>query len=51
MTKFCNLLMTEPEIAKVPMMVDSSNIDVIIAGLKCIQGKCIVNSISLKVKL
>ena len=49
MTKFCNLLATEPSVAKVPFMIDSSKFDVITNGLKCIQGKCIVNSISLKV--
>jgi 5-methyltetrahydrofolate--homocysteine methyltransferase len=48
MTKFLRLLAAEPEIAKVPIMVDSSKWSVIEAGLKCIQGKAIVNSISLK---
>ncbi len=48
MVKFLNLVMSEPEIAKVPIMIDSSKWDVIEAGLKCVQGKCIVNSISLK---
>ena len=48
MTKFLNLLQAEPEIAKVPIMVDSSKWEVIEAGLKCLQGKGIVNSISLK---
>jgi len=48
MTTFLNLVMSEPEIAKVPIMIDSSKWDVIEAGLKCVQGKCIVNSISLK---
>jgi 5-methyltetrahydrofolate--homocysteine methyltransferase len=48
MTRFLNYIMTEPEIAKVPVMVDSSKFSVIEAGLKCIQGKGIVNSISLK---
>ncbi len=48
MTRFLNLIAAEPEIAKVPVMVDSSKWDVIEAGLKCIQGKGIVNSISLK---
>jgi 5-methyltetrahydrofolate--homocysteine methyltransferase len=48
MTKFLNYIMTEPAIAKVPVMIDSSNWSVIEAGLKCIQGKGIVNSISLK---
>lgn len=48
MTTFLNLVASEPEIARVPVMVDSSNWEVIRAGLKCIQGKAIVNSISLK---
>lgn len=48
MTSFLNLVATEPDIARVPVMVDSSKWDVIVAGLKCIQGKPIVNSISLK---
>jgi len=48
MVKFLNLCASEPEISKVPVMVDSSKWDVIEAGLKCIQGKGIVNSISLK---
>ncbi len=48
MTTFLNLLMAEPDIAKVPVMVDSSKWSVIEAGLKCLQGKAIVNSISLK---
>ncbi len=48
MTKFLNYIMTEPAISKVPVMVDSSKWSVIDAGLKCIQGKGIVNSISLK---
>ncbi|MFN8345107.1 MAG: methionine synthase [Spirosomataceae bacterium] len=48
MTKFCNLLMAEPDIARVPFMVDSSKWEVIESGLKCLQGKAIVNSISLK---
>ncbi|KAL4238834.1 hypothetical protein ACF0H5_003541 [Mactra antiquata] len=48
MTKFVNLIASEPDIAKVPLCIDSSNFDVIEAGLKCTQGKCIVNSISLK---
>ena len=48
MTRFLHLLMAEPEIAKVPVMIDSSKWDVIEAGLKCLQGKAIVNSISLK---
>jgi 5-methyltetrahydrofolate--homocysteine methyltransferase len=48
MTTFLNLIATEPEIARVPIMVDSSRWSVIEAGLKCVQGKGIVNSISLK---
>ena len=48
MTKFMNYIASEPDIARVPIMVDSSNFEVILAGLKCAQGKCIVNSISLK---
>uniref|UniRef100_A0A8C3UG44 Methionine synthase n=1 Tax=Catharus ustulatus TaxID=91951 RepID=A0A8C3UG44_CATUS len=48
MAKFCNLISSEPDIAKVPLCIDSSNFSVIEAGLKCCQGKCIVNSISLK---
>lgn len=48
MITFLNLLMAEPDIAKLPVMVDSSKWEVIEAGLKCLQGKAIVNSISLK---
>jgi 5-methyltetrahydrofolate--homocysteine methyltransferase len=48
MTRFLNLVAAEPDIAKVPIMIDSSKFHVIEAGLKCIQGKGIVNSISLK---
>src|SRR3954447_14928554 len=48
MTRFLLLLASEPEVAKVPFMVDSSKWEVIEAGLKCLQGKGIVNSISLK---
>jgi 5-methyltetrahydrofolate--homocysteine methyltransferase len=48
MTRFLNLVSAEPSIARVPIMIDSSNFDVIVAGLKCVQGKPIVNSISLK---
>jgi 5-methyltetrahydrofolate--homocysteine methyltransferase len=48
MTRFLHLLASEPEVAKVPIMVDSSKWEVIEAGLKCLQGKGIVNSISLK---
>ena len=49
MTKFCNLIMAEPDISRVPIMIDSSKWEVIKAGLRCVQGKCVVNSISLKV--
>ncbi|MBK7172681.1 MAG: methionine synthase [Bacteroidales bacterium] len=48
MVRFLHLLMAEPEIARVPVMIDSSKWSVIEAGLKCLQGKAIVNSISLK---
>jgi len=48
MTTFLNLLMSDPAIARVPVMIDSSRWEVISAGLKCVQGKSIVNSISLK---
>ncbi len=48
MTKFLNLIASEPDIAQVPVMIDSSKWEVIEAGLKCVQGKPIVNSISLK---
>jgi 5-methyltetrahydrofolate--homocysteine methyltransferase len=48
MTKFLNLIAAEPDIARVPIMIDSSKWTVIEAGLKCVQGKAIVNSISLK---
>jgi 5-methyltetrahydrofolate--homocysteine methyltransferase len=48
MTTFLNLLQSEPDIAKIPIMLDSSKFEIIEAGLKCVQGKCIVNSISLK---
>ena len=48
MTKFLTLLSSEPEISKVPIMIDSSRFEVLEAGLKCVQGKGIVNSISLK---
>ena len=48
MVRFLNLLMAEPDIARVPVMIDSSKWEVIEAGLKCLQGKAIVNSISLK---
>lgn len=48
MKKFVNLIVTEPNISKIPLMIDSSKFSVIEQGLKCSQGKCIVNSISLK---
>ncbi len=48
MVTFLNYLASEPEISRVPIMIDSSKWEVIEAGLKCLQGKCIVNSISLK---
>ena len=48
MTKFVNLIAAEPDISRVPVMIDSSKWDVIEAGLKCVQGKAVVNSISLK---
>lgn len=48
MTRFLNLVAAEPDVAKVPVMVDSSKWEVLEAGLKCLQGKAIVNSISLK---
>jgi 5-methyltetrahydrofolate--homocysteine methyltransferase len=48
MTRFLNLIASEPDIARVPVMIDSSKWSVIEAGLKCVQGKSIVNSISLK---
>jgi len=48
MTEFLNGLQSEPDIARIPVMIDSSKFSVIQAGLKCVQGKCIVNSISLK---
>ncbi|NBC06779.1 MAG: methionine synthase [Bacteroidetes bacterium] len=48
MVQFLHLIMAEPEIAKLPIMIDSSKFSVIEAGLKCVQGKCIVNSISMK---
>ena len=48
MTTFLNLIASEPDIARVPIMIDSSKWEVIVAGLKCVQGKGIVNSISLK---
>ena len=48
MTTFINMLQSEPDIAKIPLMIDSSKFDIIAAGLKCVQGRCIVNSISMK---
>ena len=48
MTTFLNVIATEPEIARLPVMVDSSKWSVIEAGLACVQGKAIANSISLK---
>jgi 5-methyltetrahydrofolate--homocysteine methyltransferase len=48
MRTFCNLIATEPDIARVPLMIDSSKWPIIEAGLQCVQGKAIVNSISLK---
>ncbi len=48
MVTFLNLIAAEPDVARVPIMIDSSNWEVIVSGLECVQGKCIVNSISLK---
>jgi 5-methyltetrahydrofolate--homocysteine methyltransferase len=48
MTTYLNLLQSEPDIARIPIMIDSSKFEIIEAGLKCVQGKCIVNSISMK---
>jgi 5-methyltetrahydrofolate--homocysteine methyltransferase len=48
MTTYLNLLQSEPDIARIPIMIDSSKFEIIEAGLKCVQGKCVVNSISLK---
>jgi len=48
MTTYLNLVQAEPDIAKIPIMIDSSKFEIIEAGLKCVQGKCIVNSISMK---
>ena len=48
MKTFLNLIAAEPDVTRVPVMIDSSNWDVITEGLKCVQGKCIVNSMSLK---
>lgn len=49
MTRFLNLIASEPDISRIPIMIDSSKWSVLEAGLKCVQGKCVVNSISLKV--
>src|ERR1700676_3049102 len=48
MTHYLNLIQSEPDIAKIPIMIDSSKFSIIQAGLKCVQGKCSVNSISMK---
>ena len=48
MTRFLRLIASDPDVARVPLMIDSSEWSVLEAGLKCVQGKCIVNSISLK---
>lgn len=48
MTKFLNLIASEPDIARVPIMIDSSKWEILEAGMKCVQGKGIINSISLK---
>src|SRR5678815_4653681 len=48
MTTFLNLVQSEPDIARIPIMIDSSKFSIIEAGLKCVQGRCIVNSISMK---
>ena len=48
MRTFLNLVQAEPDIARIPIMIDSSKFEIIEAGLKCVQGKCIVNSISMK---
>ena len=48
MTKFLNLIVSEPDISRIPIMIDSSKWEVVEAGLKLVQGKCVVNSISLK---
>ncbi|HFD13595.1 MAG TPA: methionine synthase [Crenotrichaceae bacterium] len=48
MVRFLNLVASEPDISKIPIMIDSSKWDVLEAGLKCVQGKCVVNSISMK---
>ncbi len=49
MTRFLNLIASEPDISRIPIMIDSSRWNVLEAGLRCVQGKCVVNSISLKV--
>ena len=48
MTTFLNLIASEPDISRIPLMIDSSKWEIIVAGLKCVQGKAVVNSISLK---
>lgn len=48
MTTYLNLLQSEPDISRIPIMIDSSKFSIIEAGLKCVQGRCIVNSISMK---
>src|SRR6056300_225145 len=48
MTTFLNLIAAEPDISRIPIMIDFSKWEIIEAGLKCVQGKCVVNSISLK---
>lgn len=48
MTKFLNMAIPEPDVSRLPIMVDSSKYHIVVAGLKCCQGKCIANSISLK---
>lgn len=48
MIEFLNLVMSEPDVARLPIMIDSSKWEVLEAGLKCVQGRCVVNSISLK---
>src|SRR5207253_10095602 len=48
MVRFLSLVAAEPDISRVPVMIDSSKWEVIEAGLKCVQGKCVVNSISMK---
>ena len=50
MKRFLNLIAAEPDISKVPIMIDSSKWEIIEEGLKCVQGKCIVNSISLRLE-